>query len=65
MRKGETLIYQNQVSTFPFLLIYFAEFKDVINLSLKKLSLPEKKAEMDSLLTLEFQLFDDAIYQRA
>jgi transposase len=43
---------------------HFDEFKDAINQSLQKVSSAESKKEMDSLLTLKFQLFDDAIYDR-
>jgi transposase len=43
----------------------FNEFKDAINQSLMKVSQPQRKKEMDSLLTLKFQLFNSAIYDRA
>ena len=43
----------------------FSEFKESINQSLLKVDNGEKKEEMDSLLTLNFQLFDNAIYDRA
>jgi transposase len=42
----------------------FDEFKHAINQSLLKTSQMDKKKEMDSLLTLNFQLFDSAIYGR-
>ena len=44
---------------------HFAEFKDAINQSLLKVSKGENKEEMDRLLTLNFHLFDNAIYDRA
>jgi len=44
---------------------HFDDFKDAINNSLLKVSQTERKKEMDSLLTLKFQLFDNAIYDRA
>jgi transposase len=44
---------------------HFDKFKEAINLSLQKVSQLEKKKEMDSLLTLNFQFFDNAIYGRA
>jgi transposase len=43
----------------------FTEFKDAINQTLSKLSQSEYKKEMDSLLNLKFQLFDNVIYDRA
>jgi len=43
----------------------FAEFKESINKSLLKVEKSENKEEMDRLLTLNFQLFDSAIYSRA
>ena len=43
---------------------HFSEFKDAINQSLLKVSKPENKKEMDRLLTLYFQLFDCANYDR-
>jgi len=43
----------------------FEEFKNAINQSLLKVSQTERKKEMDSLLSLKFQLFDSAIYTRA
>ena len=43
----------------------FDKFKDAINLSLQKLSHLERKTEMDTLLALNFQLFDNAFYDRA
>jgi transposase len=42
----------------------FDKFKDAINQSLLKISQIDRKKEMDSLLTLNFQLFDSAIYNR-
>jgi hypothetical protein len=42
----------------------FDKFKDAINKSLLKVSHIDKKKEIDSLLTLNFQLFDNAIYSR-
>jgi transposase len=42
----------------------FDEFKEAINQSLRKVSQTETKKKMDSLLTLKFQLFDSAIYNR-
>ena len=42
----------------------FEKFKDAINQSLLKVSQMDRKKEMDSLLTLNFQLFDNAIYSR-
>ena len=44
---------------------HFSKFKDAINQSFLKVSKGENKEEMDSLLTLNFQLFDNAIYDRA
>ena len=44
---------------------HFIEFKVGINKSLLKVSQGENKKEMDSLLTLNFQLFDNANYNRA
>ena len=43
----------------------FDEFKEAINQSLRKVTQTETKKEMDSLLSLKFQLFDSAIYNRA
>jgi len=43
----------------------FSEFKNAINQSLMKVSEIERKKEMDNLLTLKFQLFDSAYYNRA
>ena len=43
----------------------FSEFKDAINISLLKVSKPEHRNEMSTLLSLKFQLFDSAIYNRA
>jgi len=43
----------------------FDEFKEAINLSLQKVSQVETKKEMDTLLALNFQLFDNACYNRA
>ena len=43
----------------------FNEFKDAINQSLMKVSNVEYKKELDSLLSLNFQLFDNVIYDRA
>ena len=43
---------------------HFSEFKDAINQSLSKVSLPEGKKETDTLFALNFQLFDNAIYKR-
>ena len=42
----------------------FDEFKDAINQTLQNVSKGENKKEMDSLLTLKFQLFDNAYYSR-
>jgi transposase len=42
----------------------FDDFKNAINRSIQKISNKEKKKEMDNLLTLRFQLFDNAIYER-
>ena len=42
----------------------FSEFKYAINQSLRKVSENERKMEMDNLLTLKFQLFDSAYYNR-
>ena len=42
----------------------FDEFKNAINKSIQKISLPETKKEMDELLALNFQLFDNAKYDR-
>lgn len=44
---------------------HFSEFKEAINKTLSKVSKPEYKIEMSTLLTLKFQLFDNAIYCRA
>jgi len=43
----------------------FDEFKNAINQSLEKVSSEEVKEEMDTLLALNFQLFDNAYYNRA
>jgi len=43
----------------------FDEFKDAINQSLEKVSSGENKEEMDTLLSLNFQLFDNSYYNRA
>jgi transposase len=43
----------------------FNDFKDAINQSLLKVDKTETKKEMDTLLTLNFQLYDNAIYDRA
>jgi transposase len=43
----------------------FNEFKEAINKSLLKVDKNENKEEIDSLLTLKFQLFNSAIYSRA
>ena len=43
---------------------HFQEFKDAINKSLEKASCSEKKEEMDTLLARNFQLFDNAYYER-
>jgi len=43
----------------------FSDFKNAINQSLRKVSENERKTEMDNLLTLKFQLFDSALYNRA
>jgi transposase len=43
----------------------FNEFKDAINKSLEKVQQIERKNEMDDLLALNFQLFDNASYSRA
>ena len=42
----------------------FDEFKNTINQSLQKVSKSEYKKEMDDLLTLKFQLFENEIYGR-
>jgi len=42
----------------------FDKFKDAINQSLLKVSQSDRNKEMDSLLALNFQLFDSAIYSR-
>jgi len=42
----------------------FDEFKIAINQSLEKVSCEEVKEEMDTLLVLNFQLFDNAYYNR-
>jgi transposase len=42
----------------------FPEFKNAIDNSLLKVSNAELKQEMDELLALKFQLFDNAIYER-
>ena len=42
----------------------FDKFKDAINQSLLKTSQTDRKKEMDSLLTLNFQLFDSTSYNR-
>ena len=42
----------------------FSEFKNSINQSLLKVDKCENKEEMDSLLALNFQLFDNAIYDQ-
>jgi transposase len=42
----------------------FEEFKNAINQSLMKVSQIEYKKELDSLLNLKFQLFDNVIYDR-
>jgi len=42
----------------------FDKFKDAINQSLLKVSQSDRNEEMDSLLALNFQLFDSAIYSR-
>jgi transposase len=43
----------------------FAKFKEVINSSLNKTINHENKAELNSLLELKFQLYDNVIYSRA
>jgi len=43
----------------------FAKFKEFIDNSLKKTLNKENKKELETLLNLEFQLFDNAIYYRA
>ena len=43
----------------------FDEFKDAINQSLMKVSEIEYKKELDGLLNLKFQLFNNVIYDRA
>ena len=43
----------------------FDEFQTAINQSLEKTSCEEVKEEMDTLLALNFQLFDSAYYSRA
>jgi transposase len=42
----------------------FSDFKKAINQSILKVSQIERKEEMDSLLTLNFQLFDNEFYDR-
>ena len=42
----------------------FDDFKNAINQSIQKISNKEKKKEMDNLLTLRFQLFDNAFYEQ-
>jgi transposase len=42
----------------------FNKYKDAINQSLLKISQSDRKKEMDSLLKLNFQLFNSAIYNR-
>ena len=42
----------------------FDKFKEAVNQSLLKVSQIDRKMEMDSLLTFNFQLFDSAIYNR-
>jgi transposase len=42
----------------------FEDFKEAISTSLMKVSQDERKNEMDTLFSLKFQLFDDAIYSR-
>jgi transposase len=39
---------------------HFSEFKEAINQSLQKISKSENKEEMNTLLTLKFQLFENA-----
>jgi transposase len=43
----------------------FTEFKTAIDNSINKIITGKAKNELDSLLTLKFQLFDNAIYDRA
>jgi transposase len=43
----------------------FDEFKNAINNSMLKVSSSERKKEMDMLFALNFQLFDNAYYNRA
>ena len=43
----------------------FDEFKDAINQSLMKVSEIKYKKELDGLLNLKFQLFDNVINDRA
>jgi transposase len=42
----------------------FAEFKDSINKSLQKTVNHENKEDTDTLLALNFQLYDNAVYNR-
>jgi len=42
----------------------FADFKNAIDSSLSKIIQHEYKAEFDSLLQLNFQLYDNAYYNR-
>ena len=44
---------------------HFDEFKNAINQSLGKVSNGKNKEEMDTMLSLNFQLFDNAYYNRA
>ena len=44
---------------------HFDDFRDAINQSLNRVSCIECKKELDNLLTLKFQLFDNVIYDRA
>ncbi|KAA6343559.1 hypothetical protein EZS27_008772 [termite gut metagenome] len=43
----------------------FSNFKKAIEATLQKVVLKERKVELDSLLTLKFQSFNNAIYSRA
>ena len=43
----------------------FYKFKESIDNALKKTANGENKKELDAFLNLKFQLYDDAIYDRA
>ncbi|KAA6324915.1 hypothetical protein EZS27_025816, partial [termite gut metagenome] len=42
----------------------FSNFKKAIETTLQKVVLKERKVELDSLLTLKFQAFNNVIYTR-